>query len=224
MEQKRTLCLLLQLPSRVKSWSKVSLVPGQISNLPPVLIPYTVPGFDTPWYCFSLQPPAWHQPQALLPKPLTTAPARAGNGREEEELLCAALGLWQWAPQRQLLKKSYCTVVRVVQGTLISITICLLCHGCFGASKFRIVHLSCKCVLFITWPCLTNCFWKCTYLKYLYKQCLLCQTTEWLEYCHPICWRRISQSMYVFCKLMILCVLGIIFFQEIRRNVKYGGS
>lgn len=145
MEQKRTLCLLLQLPSRVKSWSKVLLVPGQISNLPPVLIPYRVPGFDTPWYCFSLQPPAWHQPQALLPKPLT-APARAGNGTEEEELLCAALGLWQWAPQRQLLKKSGCTVVRVVQGTLISITICLLCRGRFGASKFRIVCLRCKCI------------------------------------------------------------------------------
>lgn len=30
--------------------------------------------------------------------------------------------------------------------------------------------------------------------------------------------------MYAFCELMILYVLGIIFFQEIRRNVKYGGS
>lgn len=144
MEQKRTLCLLLQLPSRVKSWSKVSLVPGQISNLPPVLIPYTVPGFDTPWYSFSRQPPAWHQPQVLLPKPLT-APAPAGNGREEEN--CFVLpGAATVCTTKTQLRKSCCAMVRVVQGTLISITICLLCHGCFGASKFRVVCLSCKCI------------------------------------------------------------------------------
>lgn len=48
------LCLLLQLPPRVKSRSKVSLVPGQIYNLPPCADPLaqceglTLPGTVPP--------------------------------------------------------------------------------------------------------------------------------------------------------------------------------
>lgn len=123
------------------------------------------------------------------------------------------LGAVTVSTTKRVDKKGYCG--QGGAGYPISITICLLCHGCFGVSKFCIDRLSCKCisVLVITWPYLTKYFWKRTYLKYLASSALLVkQQSSWLEYCHPTHWRRISQNMYVFCKLMIFWCFGDYFF------------
>lgn len=159
---------------------------------------------------------------SLLPKPLT-APARAGNGRGGTALRC--LGAVTVSTTKRVDKKGYCG--QGGAGYPISITICLLCHGCFGVSKFCIDRLSCKCisVLVITWPYLTKYFWKHTYLKYLASSALLVkQQSSWLEYCHPPTEEGFHRICMFSVSLWSFDVLGIIFFQEIRMNIKYGGS
>lgn len=144
MEQKRTLCLLLQLPSPVKLWSKVSLVPGQISNLPPCWSPtqcqgLTLPGTVSP--C-SLQ-------HDISPKPCSQSRSQPlpvlGTGERRRNRFALPWGCDSEHHKDRGLKRVAVLCLEWCRG-LISITICLLCRGCFGVSKFRIVCLSCKCI------------------------------------------------------------------------------